>query len=70
MWVAAVKRKGWLPSASSVLCSMHFKRDQFKRPPGLKMRAMLNGDAKPTEFPSYPALLQPVCYNMPIHASY
>lgn len=59
-WVAAVKRKDWKPSSHSVLCSEHFKPDQFQVPPGLKYKARLHSWAVPTEFPSHPAHLQPV----------
>ena len=57
-WISAVKRKGWTPSNSSVLCSAHFSRDSYCRPPGGKQRALLKGDAVPSIFSSYPTYLQ------------
>ena len=58
-WANAVRRKGWKPTSSSVLCSAHFTRDQFQVPPGLKQRARLHPTAIPTIFPSHPVYLQP-----------
>ena len=59
-WIHAVRRKGWHPSASSVICSEHFERHCYQRPPGLRMKPLLYPDAVPTIFPSYPSHLQPV----------
>lgn len=53
-----MKRKDWTPTKSTVLCSEHFSRDAFKRPPGLgKVRAMLKNDAVPTIFPAHPTYM-------------
>ena len=57
-WISAVKRKGWTPSNSSVLCSAYFSRDSYCRPPGGKQRALLKGDAVTSIFSSYPTYLQ------------
>lgn len=59
-WVSAVRRKDWQPSISSVLCSSHFTKECYRRPPGLKKRALLNGDAIPSIFIAHPQHLQPV----------
>jgi hypothetical protein len=58
--VSAVRRKDWQPSISSVLCSSHFTKECYRRPPGLKKRALLNGDAIPSIFVAHPQHLQPV----------
>lgn len=55
-WVATAKSESWSPAASSVLCSEHFSREAFRRPPGLDMRAILKPDAVPSIFQTY---LQP-----------
>jgi hypothetical protein len=59
-WIAAVKRKNFTPSKYSVICSEHFTRDAYKRPPGIpNMPAILKPDSVPTIFPAYPAHLKP-----------
>lgn len=59
-WILAVKRNNWKPSQHSVLCSQHFARTAYKRPPGFGSRPLLKDDAVPTIFPAHPAHLQPV----------
>ena len=58
-WIASVKRKNWTPTKHSVLCSAHFTSDFYRRPPGLKMPAILKPNAIPTVFPAFPSYLQP-----------
>ena len=40
-WVESVKRKDWVATSSSVLCSSHFERTQYRRPPGSGRPAIL-----------------------------
>lgn len=59
VWTAAVKRKYWSPSTSSVICSDHFEKSCFQIPPGLSRKARLHRGAVPTIFTTYPQHLQP-----------
>lgn len=59
-WIHAIRRAGWNPSDSSVLCSSHFAKESYQRPPGLKQRPILWPHAVPTIFPEHPTHLQPV----------
>jgi hypothetical protein len=54
-----VKRKNWKPSKSTVICSDHFERESYQRPPGIKKRALLKKNAVPTKFPTHPLSMQP-----------
>ncbi|XP_067944989.1 THAP domain-containing protein 1-like [Watersipora subatra] len=58
-WIDAVKRKDWMPSKYSVLCSDHFTIDSYRRPPGMQMAAILKPTAVPRVFDSLPKYLQP-----------
>lgn len=61
-WLHNISRQGidkgreWKPSSRSVVCSLHFKEDDYKV--GLK-RKLLLPTAVPTRFPSYPTYMQP-----------
>lgn len=54
-WVVATKRKGFIPSNSSRLCSAHFEDSAFEIGGIIKL---LKKDAVPTLF-DFPAHLQP-----------
>ncbi|KAM7282282.1 uncharacterized protein ISCGN_002432 [Ixodes scapularis] len=59
-WIKAVSRKGaaaevWFPSDRSVVCSLHFKDEDYRS--GLKQKR-LKADAVPSTFPGYPTYLK------------
>ena len=56
-WIAAVRRKDWTPNKYAVLCSAHFERTAYRRPPC--STPLLQPDAVPTIFPAHPTLQQP-----------
>ncbi|KAG8193866.1 hypothetical protein JTE90_011426 [Oedothorax gibbosus] len=55
-WVKACRRKDWVPSKSSVLCSNHFSEDQFDRTSLSCTR--LRENAIPNHFSAFPPYLQ------------
>ena len=55
-WIKNVRRKDWMPSEKSLLCSDHFIRDFFTQSDSSKRQ--LKKEAIPTIFPSYPSYLQ------------
>ncbi|CAB4058661.1 unnamed protein product [Lepeophtheirus salmonis] len=56
-WRIAVRRKGWKPTDSSRICSIHFKDEDYIE--GLQRRVLTPG-AIPSIFPSFPPHLQRV----------
>ena len=56
-WIKAVRRENpWKPTASSRICSEHFKESDFKR--HTLVRRMLNDTAIPSVFKAFPPHLQ------------
>ena len=55
-WLKRISRDDFTPSDFSVVCSKHFKQDDYK--PGLKKRLLKKG-ASPSVFLEYPTYLQP-----------
>ncbi|XP_051800827.1 THAP domain-containing protein 6-like, partial [Acanthochromis polyacanthus] len=56
-WELAVKREGFVPTKTSVLCSEHFKTDDFDR---TEQIVRLREGVKPSVF-NFPSYLQKVC---------
>ncbi|XP_075557876.1 peroxynitrite isomerase THAP4-like [Dermacentor variabilis] len=56
LWVLAVRRENWQPTRSSMLCSAHFKKDDFVYNPSLtvempyKMKRVLKPGSVPSAF--------------------
>ncbi|KAH6930072.1 hypothetical protein HPB50_008775 [Hyalomma asiaticum] len=65
-WLRHISRQGnvkgshLVPNSRAVVCSIHFKEDDYKV--GLK-RKVLRPTAVPTQFPSYPAYMLPAVSN-------
>ncbi|CAN8000999.1 unnamed protein product, partial [Ixodes hexagonus] len=61
-WLQNNSRQGsnkgsrWQPSSRTVVCSLHFKEEDYKV--GMK-RKLLRPTAVPTQFPLYPSYMQP-----------
>lgn len=53
-----MKRDEWRPTKYSVLCSAHFEKRCYRRPPGLELRALLKPDAVPSLFSTHLASAQ------------
>ena len=60
-WVKNIRRDGWLPNNSSVICSDHFKESNIDRTGQLNVR--LKPDAVPTRFKKFPQHLKKVNIN-------
>ena len=60
-----IRREGWIPSKTSLVCSDHFKESCMDRT-GQIVR--LRSDAVPTRFKKFPEYLKMVSYN--IHVNY
>ena len=55
-WIKAIRRQDWRPSASSRICSEHFKESDYK---GHTLeRRVLNNTAIPSIFKAFPVHLQ------------
>lgn len=50
MWINAVGRKGFIPSYSSRLCSIHFQTSDFYNNPGGSYKLTLKENAVPSVF--------------------
>lgn len=56
LWVLAMRRENWQPTRSSMLCSAHFKKDDFVYDPSLaveapcKMKRVLKHGSVPSAF--------------------
>ncbi|CAB3991434.1 THAP domain-containing 6-like [Paramuricea clavata] len=57
-WIKNIRRDGWLPNNSSVICSDHFKESNIDRTGLLNVR--LKPDAVPTRFKKFPQHLKKV----------
>ncbi len=66
LWIKAIPRDDWIPSAKSVICSLHFSQSDFKtertdsnsrRKLGELKRKRLKEDAIPRIFPGLPSYL-------------
>jgi hypothetical protein len=57
-WIAAVRRKDYVPSASAVLCTKHFKPEDVDRTSLCCVR--IRDNAVPSVFPAFPSYLQTV----------
>jgi hypothetical protein len=57
-WIAAVRRKDYVPSASAVLCTKHFKPEDVDRTSLCCVR--IRDNAVPSIFPAFPSYLQTV----------
>jgi hypothetical protein len=57
-WIKNIRREGWSPSKSSVICSDHFKENSIDRTGQLNVR--LKPDAVPTRFKTFPKHLKQV----------
>ncbi|KAH6919943.1 hypothetical protein HPB50_029069 [Hyalomma asiaticum] len=61
-WLRHISRQGnvkgshWVPNSRAVVCSIHFKEEDYKV--GIK-RKVLRPTAVPTQFPPYPAYMLP-----------
>ena len=56
LWAKAVGRENWKPSLYSLLCSDHFKEEDFRQ--NSEQRKGLKDDAIPSIFPALPKCLQ------------
>ena len=56
LWTKAVRRENWEPSLYSLLCSDHFKKEDFRG--NSEQRKGLKDDAVPSIFPALPKHLQ------------
>ena len=57
-WIAAVRRQNFVPSATAVLCTRHFRDEDVDRTSLATVR--IREDAVPCIFPAFPAYLQKV----------
>jgi hypothetical protein len=57
VWIEKIRRKDWLPSSSSRICSDHFAESCFDRTGKI---TKLKDDAIPTRFKSFPKYMQKV----------
>lgn len=65
----AIKRKGFVPTQSSKICSEHFRESDFLNQPGFKYKR-LKDDAVPSVFTEFPEHLQKKpCYSRGTKAS-
>ena len=62
VWVEKIRRKDWLPSSNSCLCSDHFSESCFDRAGKI---IKLKKDAIPTRFKSFPKHMQKVTHPSP-----
>ena len=62
IWVKKIRRKDWLPSSNSRLCSDYFSESCFDRAGKI---IKLKKDAIPTRFKSFPKHMQEVTYPSP-----
>ena len=56
LWTKAVRRENWEPSVYSLICSDHFKPEDFKQ--NSVQKRTLKDDAVPSIFPAFPKYLQ------------
>ena len=65
VWVLATKRKNFVPSSASYICSDYFSKDCFdiSKTSGFCLRKYLKSDAVPTIF-DFPEHLKPATHNV------
>ena len=56
-WIQAIRRKDWVPTKNSYICSKHFTESSFVVRPGKQGRRLYE-HAIPSVFPSFPEHLQ------------
>lgn len=56
-WIIALRRKNFIPSQWSRICSIHFIDSDYEIRPGTT-KPCLKIDAVPSNFPSFPSYLQ------------